>query len=100
LGVDLRRQVFLIFKECINNIARHSGATQVDIVFAMSDSWLRLTVHDNGRGFDPHHLSNGHGLASMTNRATALRGTARIESVPGEGTAVSPEIPLSRHRMW
>ncbi len=100
LGVDLRRQVFLIFKECINNIARHSGATQVDIVFTMSGSWLRLTIHDNGRGFDPRQPNSGHGLASMTDRATALRGTARIESVPGAGATVSLEIPLSRRRIW
>jgi signal transduction histidine kinase len=68
-GADLRRQVFLIFTECIHNIARHSGATQVAIVFALSGAWLGSTIHDNGRGFDPQELSNGHGLASMTSRA-------------------------------
>jgi signal transduction histidine kinase len=100
LGVDIRRQVFLIFKECVNNAARHSGAAQVSIVFAMTGGWLRLTIRDNGRGFDAAHLSNGHGLASMTSRATALRGTLKIESAAGAGTTARLEVPLARHRMW
>jgi signal transduction histidine kinase len=94
LGADLRRQVFLIFKECINNVARHSGATQAEILFAMSGSWLRLTIHDNGRGFDPGHISNGHGLASMTNRAAALGGTLEIQSAPGAGTTSRFAVPV------
>jgi signal transduction histidine kinase len=101
LGADLRRQVFLIFKECINNVARHSGATQVDIVFTVSGGMLRITVRDNGRGFDPRDLlTGGHGLASMTNRAAALRGKLRIQPECGVGTTASLEIPLARHRVW
>jgi two-component system, NarL family, sensor histidine kinase UhpB len=100
LGADLRRQIFLVFKECINNIARHSGATQVDIVFAMSGGRLRLSIHDNGRGFDARLLVKGHGLTSMTNRAAALGGTLSIHSECGAGTAASLEIPIHRHRIW
>jgi signal transduction histidine kinase/streptogramin lyase len=94
LGADLRRQVFLIFKECIHNIARHSGATQVDIVFALSGGWLRLTIRDNGRGFDPAQLSNGHGLASMTSRAAGLRGALEVQSFAGAGTTSTLSAPV------
>jgi ligand-binding sensor domain-containing protein/signal transduction histidine kinase len=100
LGADLRRQVFLVFKECVNNIARHSGATQVRIVFAMSGGRLRLSIHDNGRGFDARLPVKGHGLTSMTNRAAALGGTLRIKSESGAGTTASLEIPIHRHRIW
>ena len=100
LGADLRRQIFLIFKECIHNIARHSGATQVDIVFTMSGGALQLMVRDNGCGFDPRGHHAGHGLSSMTNRAAALGGTLRMKSSPGAATTVNLEIPLPKHRMW
>jgi ligand-binding sensor domain-containing protein/signal transduction histidine kinase len=100
LGADLRRQVFFIFKECLNNAARHSGASHVDIVFALSGDWLCLTVRDNGCGFDPGHLSDGQGLASMARRAAALHGQFKIESVSGEGTTARLAIPLPRRRMW
>jgi signal transduction histidine kinase len=100
LGADVRREVFLIFKECVNNAARHSDATQVDISFAMSGGWLRLTIHDNGRGFDPLPLSNGHGLASMKNRAAALRGTLEIQSAAGGGTTAKLAVPLAKHHVW
>ena len=100
LGADLRRQVFLIFKECIHNIARHSAATQVDIVLALRGGALQLMVHDNGRGFDPRSHGAGHGLSSITSRAAALRGTLRLKSAPATGTTVSLEIPAPKHRMW
>jgi len=100
LGADLRRQIFLIFKECVNNVARHSGATQVEIVFTMAGAWLRLTIHDNGRGFDPRHLSNGHGLASMTNRAATLRGTLEIHSAAGAGTTAKLAVPVKARGVY
>jgi signal transduction histidine kinase len=94
LGADLRRQVFLIFKECINNAARHSGATRVDVVLAMSGVWLQLAIHDNGRGFDSGQLTQGHGLASMASRAKVLQGTFDIQSIPGSGTSVKLAVPV------
>jgi signal transduction histidine kinase len=96
VGADLRRQIFLIFKECVNNAARHSGAARVEIAFRTAGGWLRLTVRDNGRGFVPQLASNGHGLASMASRAAALRGTLKIESAPGSGTTARLEVPLPR----
>jgi ligand-binding sensor domain-containing protein/signal transduction histidine kinase len=100
LGVDLRRQVFLIFKECVSNAARHSGAAHVDIVFAMHGGRLRLSIADDGCGFDAAIPGSGHGLASMANRAAELGGTLEVASAPGAGTRARLDVPLSKSRDW
>ena len=96
LGVDLRRQVFLIFKECVSNAARHSGAARVNIVFALSGGRLQLTIRDDGRGFDADRRSAGHGLTSMAGRAAALGGALEIVSGAGTGTNAKLDVPLVR----
>ena len=53
IGADLRRQVFLIFKEPVNNIARHSAATEAQIEMRIENRWLTIKVADNGSGLDP-----------------------------------------------
>src|SRR5215467_7974825 len=66
LGPDFRRQVFLVFKEAINNAARHSGCSTVDIEVRMDRKGLNLKVEDDGTGFDPAGADGGgQGLTSM-----------------------------------
>src|SRR5207253_3013310 len=65
IGADLRRQVFLIFKEAVNNIARHSACTEARIEMRIENGSLMIKVADNGAGFDPAEMSDGHGLQSM-----------------------------------
>src|SRR6185369_8001460 len=52
LGADVRRQVFLIFKESVNNIVRHSGCTRAEVEVQIRGPWLVLTIADNGKGID------------------------------------------------
>jgi signal transduction histidine kinase len=94
LGVDIRRDVLLIFKEVVNNSARHSSCTRVDIDFRAEGSRLSLTVADNGGGFDMSAESEGHGLMSMRRRARTLGGTLDISSSPRRGTTVALTVPL------
>lgn len=75
-----RRQVLLIFKEAVNNVARHANCTEAAIQLTVSRDWLTLTVHDNGSGFDPRRVASGHGLVSMRARAENLGGTFQIAS--------------------
>lgn len=65
----MRREVFLIFKESVNNLVRHSGCSEAQIEFRVEDEWLALSVSDNGAGFDGSRQSDGHGLMSMRDRA-------------------------------
>ena len=65
LAMDVRRDVLLIFKEAVNNAARHSGCSRAEIDLRVAGSRLVLTLTDNGVGFDTSLQSEGQGLASM-----------------------------------
>jgi len=95
IGADLRRQVFLIFKEAVNNVARHSACTEAQIEMNIENRSLTIKVADNGQGFDPAQLSEGHGLASMRARAQELGGELQIISNDGPGTTILLNVPLS-----
>ena len=88
--------LFRVVQECLTNAARHAGAGHVGIELRRRGGWLRLAVRDDGRGFDREkiRLHSGFGLMGMRERVLALGGTVRIESAPGEGTAVLIRIPL------
>src|SRR5262249_40643628 len=62
LGSELRREIFLIFKEAVNNIARHSRCTQAELALHAAGGALTLRLSDNGRGFDPDYAADGQGL--------------------------------------
>ena len=97
LSVGVRRDVLLVFKEAVNNAARHSGCSRVQIDFHCENSRLTLTVKDNGVGFDPERYeSDGQGLRSMMRRSKSLSGALKIDSQKGVGTKV--EFELSLHK--
>ena len=98
IGVDVRRDLFLVFKEATNNAARHSGCTRVQIDFRAEGQWLLLRIADNGAGFDAASESEGQGLASMRRRALALGGALAVESRAGQGTSISLKVPRARFR--
>jgi signal transduction histidine kinase len=96
IGVDVRRQVYLIFKEGVHNIARHSGAGRVEVDLDRAESGLTLRLSDNGVGFDPNAEYQGRGLANMRKRAAALRGRVEWVSAPGKGALLRMTVPLER----
>ena len=93
LGANIRRELFLIFKEAVNNVVRHSGCGVADLELRAEPGALVLRVHDNGRGFDATQAMNGHGLISMRKRAEGLGGQLEIASEPGRGTTLTIRIP-------
>lgn len=99
MGADMRREVFLIFKESVNNVVRHSQCTEANIEFTIKDGWLRLVIKDNGKGFLVDSDKDGNGLTSMQRRAQKLDGVLRIFSEKGIGTTVTLRAPLGR-RNW
>jgi len=94
LPIEARRNVFLIYKEALHNIVRHSGATRVDIALEETGDTLRLTVFDNGRGVDTAGESSGSGLRNMRSRAQSLGGRIDIESDSGGGTRICLEVKI------
>jgi ligand-binding sensor domain-containing protein/signal transduction histidine kinase len=98
LGADIRRQVFLMFKEAINNMVRHSECTRAEIELKIEGAWLALAVADNGKGFDPDQVDEGNGLVSLRRRARSLGGKTDVSSRIGEGTTITVRIPHSHQR--
>jgi PAS domain S-box-containing protein len=94
LGANLRREVFLVFKESLNNIVKHSGASEVEVEFRVTPKSLFLSVKDNGRGFDTAAENDGHGLVSMRDRIREMGGTLEVTS-DGGGTTITMEVPMT-----
>ncbi len=92
LSMDVRRELFLIFKEAINNAARHSRCRRVEIYFRVSGDEVFLRVADDGRGFDFAEQSNGHGLINMKTRAEKIGGRFEVSSEQGCGTIIEIQI--------
>jgi signal transduction histidine kinase len=93
-----RRHLYLIFKEAIHNVARHSGASAVSLSIAVAGHRLTAVMKDNGKGFVAPQATESvgrHGLPSMVARAAQLGGVLWIESTPGSGTEIRLDVPLS-----
>jgi PAS domain S-box-containing protein len=92
--LSLKIVIYRILQEAMNNVARHSGASEVSLSLKEEDGRLHLTIRDNGAGFDtaptapPEELDRGLGLASMKERAALSSGRFSIESRPGFGTTI------------
>ena len=95
---DFRRQVYLIFKETVNNAARHAGCTQAVVELQVAHGRLELHVSDNGSGFEPMSAGDGNGLVNMRRRAADLNGTLDLRSEPGRGTELKLSVPLPGNR--
>lgn len=94
LGANLRREVFLIFKESVNNIVKHAASARVEIELIIENSEIYLSLHDDGVGFQTGKMSDGHGLVSMKQRARGLGGKLEIISGRTSGTTIRLTVPL------
>jgi signal transduction histidine kinase len=110
INTNIRREVFLIFKESINNVVKHSGASQTRIELALTSEELTLEISDNGDGFEPESTTGrlkpnlfsskdetgGNGILSMQKRALEMNGKFEINSGRGRGTSVMLILPLQQ----
>lgn len=95
IALGIRRQVVLIGKEVLTNIARHAGATRVTIEVTREHGTLHVTITDDGRGFAPDRSdAPGFGLRNLRRRAEDVGGEIRITSRPGAGTRVALRLPV------
>ncbi len=87
--------VFRILQESLTNVARHAGATRIDVSLTTRNDDLFFEIHDNGRGTEPGHRQEyGHGLVGIRERTLLLGGRMEIESSPGQGFSLRIGIPL------
>lgn len=98
LPMATRRELMLIVKEALHNVVRHAQATHVSVSMHRDAARLRLSVSDDGVGFDRGAVHDGHGLGSLQSRAERIGGRLGIESAPGAGTRVSLAVDLAKSR--
>jgi signal transduction histidine kinase len=98
LSLQARRQVFLIFKECIHNAARHSRCTAVVAELKIVDREAVLTIEDNGIGLRAEEKApgpaGGTGISNVRRRSQELGGRIQLTSKPGEGCRVEIRFPM------
>ena len=94
LSLEIQRNLFLICKEAIVNIARHSGANEALISIETESSSIRIKIVDNGKGFDPDGQHDGNGLRNLHNRTRQIAGKLDLVSKRDEGTTLVLLIPI------
>jgi signal transduction histidine kinase len=89
LPANVQVALYRLCQEGLNNIAKHAGASQVDIQLQYESGAVELCIRDDGRGFDPEQTLPGHyGLSMMRERATDVGAALSINSQPGRGTEI------------
>jgi ligand-binding sensor domain-containing protein/signal transduction histidine kinase len=97
LSAEVRRTIFLVMKEALNNVAKHSCATVVQITLRVTHAQIELRIEDNGKGFAGEHMaSHGNGLRNMKTRIEDIHGTCDIQSEPDNGTRIRLVVPGAR----
>ncbi|OWK43009.1 discoidin domain-containing protein [Fimbriiglobus ruber] len=91
---EVKRQLFLAFKEILHNVVKHAAATAATIECRHVGRRFVLEVRDNGRGFDPAAPTGGTGVRGLRQRASALGGDLAIESAPGRGCVIRLSVPV------
>lgn len=95
MPVRTQAELLRIAQEALANVRRHADATVVRVRAALEDGQIRLSVVDNGRGFDPSAVrANAFGLAAMRERAALIGAALEVHSEPGDGTQVLVIAPL------
>ncbi len=95
---ETKRNLFLIYKESLNNIVKHSGAKRVDIRFNLDINKLFLSIKDDGKGFDISSESGGNGLKNIKSRANEIDAELNFESQIGKGTLLELNINITHLR--
>jgi signal transduction histidine kinase len=98
LIADVELALFRVCQESLTNIAKHAKASRVGLTLSYMDDVVTLDVRDDGVGFVPDRRAaredgSGYGLAGMRQRVQRVAGTLEVESAPGEGTAISANVP-------
>jgi signal transduction histidine kinase len=98
LAPEARHHLFMLVKEAMNNVIKHSQATEVTLTLKVAANTIEIRIEDNGRGFSPDALaqSTRHGFPNMRARAGQLGGKLEVSSEPGKGTSIRILIPSWR----
>ncbi len=101
LPPEVENSIYRIVQEGLNNMARHSRCRRGQVRMWVDDGWLKLSIRDDGKGFDPEPLTQpagSFGLLGIKERADFLKGDLKIETAPGRGTRIYLSMPLEAIR--
>jgi signal transduction histidine kinase len=98
IGMDVRKEIYLIFKEAVYNAAKYAGCTCVTVTMTRRKDTCTLTICDNGQGFDVCNIPAGNGIENMRHRAKKIGAAFEIESRTGEGTTINLRFHIPRFR--
>ncbi len=93
---EVETAIYRITQEALTNARMHGAARRAIVEIAEDATSVRVTVRDDGRGFDPHERTDGFGLLGMQERAQLLGGALEIDTTPGGGTTVTAVLPIGR----
>ncbi|NOT38333.1 MAG: hypothetical protein HOP11_13260 [Saprospiraceae bacterium] len=93
-SMEQRKNIYFLFKEIINNVAKHSKASNVFIDLILNKGELVIEITDNGVGFDISNSSNGSGIRNIRERCSLLKAKLSINSVMNEGSSFKISIPI------
>ncbi|HEY6987008.1 MAG TPA: two-component regulator propeller domain-containing protein [Bryobacteraceae bacterium] len=93
IAPGMRREIYLVFKEALNNVVRHSGCSCAEIAISVDNSWLELKVQDNGNGLNRNSNEGGHGIASMRERTQRIGGQFQLEPGKLGGLLITVRVP-------
>ncbi len=100
MAPEVELVLFRVVQEALRNVELHADARNVEVTLTATDGWLRVRIHDDGRGFRPsevgrHDRLGGLGLLGMQERAQLLGGSVEITSAPDAGTTILASIPAA-----
>ncbi len=90
LPAEVQVAIYRVCQEALNNVAKHAGASMVEIVLKHEDAAIELSIRDDGQGFDPERTTSGHyGLGMMRERAEVVGAVLTVTSQPRQGTEIA-----------
>ena len=92
--MEVRKNLYLIFKEATNNLVKYSGANKATFIVKTEKDNLTMLISDNGRGFNQQQTTEGNGLKNMKKRAVEIGGQLLIDSWPGKGTEIQLRVAV------
>jgi signal transduction histidine kinase len=95
LNMEQRKDIYLVFKECLNNIIKHASAKNVFIKIDLERNLFNLKIQDDGKGFDTLKQTDRNGVKNIRERVQRWNGKLAIHSSTGEGTTVDCSLPLA-----
>jgi ligand-binding sensor domain-containing protein len=98
VDLEFKRHVVMIFKESLHNVVKHARASLVAIDVTFARGVFTMSIHDNGKGFDPETSDGGNGLNNLRMRARIIGGSVEILSRPGEGSTIRLSASITHMR--